>query len=161
LFDKIDRGMTVDQLVALAGKPNGDDDMTRFNNPDVDRRLSWDDYVADIAIRVDIVKGKVVSKQGSSRGTHWAVVYPSGPAPAPAKPVRTLTRASFEKIDKGMSTDDVIALIGQPSATVGLDPTKFGVDTQMEFVSIGGNGGVAATVYLLQSKVVKKTNPQN
>jgi outer membrane protein assembly factor BamE (lipoprotein component of BamABCDE complex) len=162
LFNQIDKGMTMDQLVALAGKPTSVDDLRFANNPDVDTRVSWENFVADIGIRVDMVQGKVTSKSGYSHGKFWPVVYPSGPGAAPAKPAGALTRASFDKIDKGMGTDDVIALIGQPTATVKLDPAKFGgVDTEMTFISLAGDASVAATVDLFQGKVVKKSNPQS
>lgn len=156
LFDQIDKGMTMDQVVALAGKPTMVQDHFP-TNPDVDTRLSWDNYVADIGFTVDLFQGKVTSKRGYSKGKLWPVVYPSGAAPT--KPVGTLTRASFDKIDKGMSMDDVVALLGQPTFNVPLDPTKFqGVDTQLTFTSINPNA--AATISMFQGKVVKKENAQ-
>ena len=162
LFNQVDKGMTMDQLVALAGKPTGVEDMSRFNNPDVDTRVSWENFVADIGFTVDMVKGKVASKRGYSHGKLWAVVYPSdkGAPPPPSKPAGSLTKANFDKIDKGMGMDDVVALLGQPTATVNLDPAKFqGVDTQLTFISISPNA--AATISMFQGKVVKKENPQN
>jgi predicted Zn finger-like uncharacterized protein len=162
LFNQIDKGMTMDQLTALAGKPTSVDDLRFATNPNVDTRVSWENFVADIGIRVDMAQGKVTSKSGYSHGKLWPVVYPSGGGDAPTKPAGSLSKASFDKIDKGMSADDVIALIGQPAATVKLDPAKFGgVDTEMTFVTIVGTGGVAATVDLLKGKVVKKDNPQS
>ncbi|HVS34925.1 MAG TPA: hypothetical protein VMS17_05045, partial [Gemmataceae bacterium] len=156
LFNQIDKGMTMDQVVALAGPPTMVQDHFP-TNPDVDTRLSWDNYVADIGFTVDLFQGKVTSKRGYSKGKLWPVVYPSGAAPM--KPVGTLTRASFDKIDKGMSMDDVVALVGQPTFNVPLDPAKFqGVDTQLTFTSINPNA--AATISMFQGKVVKKENAQ-
>jgi predicted Zn finger-like uncharacterized protein len=160
LFDKIDKGMTMDQLVALAGKPSGNDDLRRLNDPSVDTRVSWENFVADVGITVDMVQGKVTSKKGYSHGKFWPVVYPSGADASPAKPAGSLTRASFDKIDKGMSMDDVVALLGPPTFSVKLDPVKFqGVDAELTFTNIGVNA--AATIGMFQGKVLKKENAQN
>jgi hypothetical protein len=159
LFNMIDKGMTMDQLVALAGKPTSVDDLRFAKNPDVDTRVGWENYVADIGFTVDMVQGKVTSKRGYSHGKLWPVVYPSDKGAPPPMPAGSLTRASFDKIDKGMSMDDVVALLGQPTFNVKVDPPQSGGDTELTFTSINPNA--AATVDLFQGKVVKKTNPQN
>ena len=158
-FDKIDKGMSMDDVVALAGKPTTVITVDPANYPGRDAHLVYIDLVRNVGFTVDLFQGKVVEK-GDSKP--WPVVYPSDPPGGnpPPKPAGTLTRASFDKIDKGMSMDDVVALLGQPTFNVKLDPAKFqGVDTELTFTSINPNA--AATVDLFQGKVVKKTRMAN
>ena len=120
------------------------------------------DLVRNVGFTVDLFQGKVVEK-GDSRP--WPVVYPSDPPGGnpPPKPAGTLTRASFDKIDKGMSMDDVVALLGQPKVAIQQDPARFGgVDTELTFTNFGaGAPPAAATVDLFKGKVVKKSSSQN
>ena len=77
----------------------------------------------------------------------------------PTKPAGTATWETFYKVDKGMSLDDVTALLGAPTTTRNLDPVTYpGADTRLTFEP---EPRLKFTVVMFQGKVVKKTRTAN
>ena len=170
-YDKIDKGMTEKQVLDLLGLA-----LAKTPLPDQPgaESIAWADK--DISASVVLLNGKVIAKANTAG---WPDVYPGDaaakppaeanpPKPAdaagnppplpPDKPAGKMTKANFDKIAKGMSLDDLTALVGQPNATLKFDPAKnAGVDTHLAYLALDASAGVD----LFQGKVVNKDNAQN
>src|SRR5262249_25554281 len=105
-FDKIDKGMSVEEGSELLGKEPESMKPSAGNPGELVVAWRSDDKLA--VIDVGVVDGKVINKYSSPI---WPTVYPSE-APNPR-----VTAENFAKIDKGMSTAHLVALLGKPGDT--------------------------------------------
>ena len=168
-FNKVDRGMNLNDVVALLGPPTTVRDVDPATYPGVDTRLIFDP-APNLKFTVEMFEGKVVRKINSGNRPNR---YPSGdtaqaPPPdkkpprerkPPTRPSANITQEVFDKIDKGMSQNDVIALVGKPTIIIKVDPANYpGQDTRLIYDDVIRN--VAFSVDLFQDKVTKKDNSQ-
>jgi hypothetical protein len=108
-------------------------------------------------ISAQAVKGKTVNKQN---GQKWPVAWPAvaanpppdKPPPDKPDPAKAVNKDNFDKIAKGMSRDDLLALFGPPTD---VKPVMVGgVDERL----IWQGDGVKILVGVTGGKVVSKLN---
>ena len=153
-FDKIAKGMSMDDLVALGGQPT----TTRKIDPTttayvgVDAQASY--VVVGGAVIIDMFQGKVVDKKTTL--LKWPVVWPADAAqnPPPDNPADKVTKENFDKIDKGMPVQDLFALLGKPGA-----PYSPGLNLNMSWTSPDHKTIIGVTVS--KDKVISKVNSAN
>ena len=141
-FDKIDRDMLLNDLNTLLGPPT-----STLGKP-ANEVLTYKGEGYTIVVLV--AQGKVLGKQ-SSQG--WEVVYPADAAKNPPDDPRW-SQENFDKIAKGMSLDDVTALLG-PAGKAFTVPTADG-----DVEQIWESGGKQIVVTLRRGKVFDKADAQ-
>ena len=162
-FDKIAKGMSLDDLVALVGKPTNTDKIDPAFNARVDTHLSWLVFGANTG--VDLFQGKVVNKVNFQ---NWPLVWPGDVAvnpppppdknpPAPPPPDKhawAVTEENFDKVDKEMTREAVIALLGAANETLNLSS-----DGERVRLSWYGPKNMTIQVEFFQGKASGKFNP--
>ncbi len=164
-FDKIDRGVTDAVLVELFGPPTSTEESKQTG---ADKDLIWK-VGGGPQVTVSMKGGRVVAK---SSGQDWPVVYPSGVAanpppdkdptpppeqPDPAKLAAAVTKATFDKIAKGMTEADLKKLLGPPNYRMP-DPGVDGVDLMLAWrtPNRGDIPGPSITVFMAAGAVRDK-----
>ena len=150
-FDKIDHGMTVEAVSALLGKdpesskPVGNGELT----------VTWRSDDGKTVIDVSAVDGKVKNKYSSP---NWPTVYPSEVAQNPPdKAGPGVTRASFDKIGKGMTVQALADLLGK-----GPDAIKVtGIPGQLVYTFNGADNRPTIDVTVSDGKVTTKQSSTN
>ena len=165
-FDKIDRGVTDAVLVELFGPPTSTEESKQAG---ADKDLIWKVGAGGPQVTVSMKGGRVVAK---SSGQDWPVVYPSGVAanpppdkdpppppdqPDPAKLAAAVTKATFDKIAKGMTEADLKKLLGPPNFRMP-DPGVDGVDLMLAWrtPNRGDIPGPSITVFMAAGAVRDK-----
>jgi outer membrane protein assembly factor BamE (lipoprotein component of BamABCDE complex) len=149
VFDKIDKGMAADELFRLLGKPPGADDALRTGK---DAVLNWMTADGNSIVDVTLSGGKVTRKGTTAT---WPVVYPGDAAVNP-QPAIAVTQANFDKIDKGMTLDDLTKLLGGPPTSTAMAPLQEW-DTQWTWRTMDG---VYISAQAVKGKTVNKQNGQ-
>jgi outer membrane protein assembly factor BamE (lipoprotein component of BamABCDE complex) len=144
-FDKIAKGMTVQDVIGLLGDPPPGADKIP---PGGDATVQWSDGKT-AAITVSFTHGIVMSKKSS---LNWPVVWPADVAAGPPDKPAGVTQAMFDKIDKGMSADDLFRLLGKPPGAD--DALRTGKDAIFNWITADGNSIVDVT--LSGGKVTRK-----
>src|SRR5262249_47973757 len=147
-FDKVDKGMTEEQLVALLGEPAARQKRPDFVPGREDVDLVW--KKANWEIKVLLSGGKTIDKR-NNRG--WPSSFPS--EPAAQDPAKVVTRDNYDRITKGLTEAEVLQLLGPPSDRFLGSPAVLGGDLKYTWrVSVERN----MSVVLTDGKVVKRTN---